>query len=56
MISNIPAISSVSEAAATPAESKAAAPAQTPKQDTVHLSPQALAAATGDVDHDGDSH
>jgi hypothetical protein len=32
-------------------EPKAAAP-----QDTVQLSSQAKAAATGDVDHDGDSH
>jgi hypothetical protein len=26
-----------------------------PAQDSVHLSPQANAAASGDVDHDGDS-
>jgi hypothetical protein len=32
-------------------EPKAAAP-----QDTVQLSAQTRAAATGDVDHDGDSH
>ncbi|MGD1098161.1 MAG: hypothetical protein ABSB35_40005 [Bryobacteraceae bacterium] len=25
-------------------------------QDTVHLSPKAQAQASGDVDHDGDSH
>ncbi|HEX4165800.1 MAG TPA: hypothetical protein VHZ55_10030 [Bryobacteraceae bacterium] len=34
-------------------------PAQTkqqPAQDSVHLSAQAKAAASGDVDHDGDSH
>ncbi len=29
---------------------------QQPKQDSVQLSPQAKAAASGDVDHDGDSH
>lgn len=29
---------------------------QEPAQDSVHLSPQAKAAASGDVDHDGDSH
>lgn len=29
---------------------------QQPAQDSVHLSPQAQAAASGDVDHDGDSH
>jgi hypothetical protein len=27
-----------------------------PAQDSVQLSPQAKAAASGDVDHDGDSH
>jgi len=34
------------------------APAAKPAEDTVHLSPQAQAAAkgSGDVDHDGDSH
>lgn len=29
---------------------------QKPTEDSVHLSPQAQAAASGDVDHDGDSH
>lgn len=40
--------------AATPSQSTAkSVPAE---QDSVHLSPQAQAAASGDVDHDGDSH
>lgn len=42
--------------AAKPAQAPHPAPRQSsPKQDTVQLSPQAKA-ATGDVDHDGDSH
>jgi len=56
-------INPVSSASATPQ----ALPAQTvvqpkaqkssePAQDTVHLSAAAKAAASGDVDHDGDSH
>ena len=31
-------------------------PQHTSGEDSVHLSPQAQAAASGDVDHDGDSH
>lgn len=31
-------------------------PQQSSGEDSVHLSPQAQAAASGDVDHDGDSH
>jgi len=37
--------------AAPPPQQQSGAP-----QDTVHLSSQALAAAGGDADHDGDSH
>ncbi len=33
-----------------------AAAKQAPAQDSVQLSPQAKAEASGDVDHDGDSH
>ena len=43
------------QAAAQPRNSPSAAPQPAnPAQDTVHLSPRALAGA-GDVDHDGDS-
>jgi hypothetical protein len=31
-------------------------PQHTSGEDSVHLSPQAQTAASGDVDHDGDSH
>jgi len=45
----------VSPQAAQP-QPKPASPAQAnPAQDSVHVSKQALA-ASGDVDHDGDSH
>jgi hypothetical protein len=37
------------------AQSKPQAPASS-QQNSVHLSPQAQAQASGDVDHDGDSH
>ena len=37
-------------------EPKAAGSQDLIQQDTVQLSSQAKAAATGDVDHDGDSH
>jgi hypothetical protein len=42
-------------ATATPAPKPTPPAATTQAPDTVHLSPQAQAAA-GDVDHDGDSH
>ena len=38
-----------------PSQRTASKPEQVP-QDTVHLSPAALKAAGGDMDHDGDSH
>jgi|HubBroStandDraft_6_1064221.scaffolds.fasta_scaffold2211655_2 hypothetical protein len=44
-------------AAVHPPAAKPQAPAaKAPKEDTVQLSPAAQAAASGDVDHDGDSH
>jgi len=54
-------ISPISSSTAVPVSS---VPTQSPApkassaapQDTVQLSPQAKAAASGDVDHDGDSH
>jgi len=56
----INSISSLSSLYATGATQSPQAPPPTqqktnPPQDTVHLSKAALA-ATGDVDHDGDSH
>jgi hypothetical protein len=39
-----------------PATDQTTATKQHPGEDSVHLSPQANAAASGDVDHDGDSH
>jgi hypothetical protein len=55
----INSVSSNSQVAAVTANAfKAAAPAAAaPKEDSVHLSPQAAAAAAAskDVDHDGDS-
>jgi hypothetical protein len=54
----INSISSNSHVAAVTANApKAAATPATvaPKEDSVHLSPQATAAASKDVDHDGDS-
>jgi microcystin-dependent protein len=38
------------------AQPPVAKPAATTPQDSVSLSPQALKAAGGDADHDGDSH
>ena len=38
-----------------PAQSKLQPTASSGPQDSVHLSPQAQAQASGDVDHDGDS-
>jgi hypothetical protein len=56
MISNISAASTAAVSSAqTPPQAPAPAVAQK-KEDSVHLSPQAQAAAKGDVDHDGDSH
>jgi type II secretory pathway component HofQ len=56
-------IDNISAAGSTPAAPEVqprtpapAVPAAAPRQDSVHLSPQALAAARGDVDRDGDSH
>jgi hypothetical protein len=56
-------ISSLSAASQAPAVQNTPAPkAQTPAataaqtKDTVHLSAAALAASSGDKDHDGDSH
>ena len=54
-----PVSQSTATAGALPAQNqpphKAQPPAPAP-QDTIQLSAQAKAAATGDVDHDGDSH
>jgi hypothetical protein len=53
-------ISPVSSSAPLPlvsqAQPQAAKPAANSPQDSVSLSPQALKAAGGDADHDGDSH
>ena len=46
-------VAPVSQQTATPAIRPSAA---APKEDSVHLSAQVQAAASGDVDHDGDSH
>jgi len=46
------ALSSIQQFQAPPAKSQASSA----PQDTVQLSKQALAAAGGDADHDGDSH
>jgi hypothetical protein len=57
MISNLSAASTAPEVQAAPTKTQAPAPTAAPaKQDSVKLSPQAQAAAKGDVDHDGDSH
>jgi hypothetical protein len=54
--SNITAYDTAQARSAAPAaKPPAATPPSNPPQDTVQLSPQALAAA-GDVDQDGDSH
>ncbi len=57
MISPVNSLSSVNLSGSTPSTHNAP-PAQqktNPPQDTVKLSPEARA-ASGDVDHDGDSH
>jgi hypothetical protein len=55
MINSVTSTSATTQAAAQARNSPPNAPRPAnPAQDTVHLSPQALAAA-GDVDHDGDS-
>jgi hypothetical protein len=41
---------------AQPGAHQPAAKVQQPAEDSVQLSQQAKAAASGDVDHDGDSH
>jgi hypothetical protein len=57
MISNIQASTATPEVQATQTKTQTAPPASSSaKEDSVHLSPQAQAAAKGDVDHDGDSH
>ncbi len=56
MISNIQSASSAPEVQAAQTKAPVAAPTPSAKEDSVHLSPQAQAAAKGDVDHDGDSH
>lgn len=57
MVSSVTALSSLNAASAPQSTAVAhGAPHKTSSpQDSVHLSPAALAAA-GDVDHDGDSH
>jgi hypothetical protein len=58
MINAVSATPPVQAIATTNAAKTQSTPAAKPAEDTVHLSPQALAAAkgSGDVDHDGDSH
>jgi hypothetical protein len=58
MISSISPSAPVEAIAANTPKTQSAPPAAKPAEDTVHLSPQAQAAAkgSGDVDHDGDSH
>jgi hypothetical protein len=52
-----PVSSSLSTLAAASQPKPPAAPAKpNPPQDTVHLSQAAQKAASGDADHDGDSH
>ncbi len=56
MISNVSAATTAPEVQAAQTKAQAPAPAGAPaKQDSVQLSPQAQAAASGDVNHDGDS-
>lgn len=56
MINPVSSLSSLQAAGATPPSQTPGAPHKpNPAQDTVQLSPAAKA-ATGDVDHDGDSH
>jgi len=58
MISSVSSASPVQAIAPANTQKAPVAPAAKPAEDTVHLSPQALAAAkgSGDADHDGDSH
>lgn len=58
MIGPISSSSAVSQTIApqNTVQSKSQAPASSDQQDSVQLSPQAKAQASGDVDHDGDSH
>jgi len=54
MISSISSSAQVQPVSTATPKQPTAAPAAKPVEDTVHLSPQALAAAK-DADHDGDS-
>jgi hypothetical protein len=54
MINSISSNSQVDAITANAQKAPAAPPAAAPKEDSVHLSPQA-AAASKDADHDGDS-
>jgi hypothetical protein len=54
MISSIPSNTQVQPVSTAAPKQQTPAPAAKPAEDTVHLSPQAIAAAKG-ADHDGDS-
>lgn len=54
-VSNAQATSATHAAQPRPKVTESAKQSTSSQQDTVHLSREALA-ATGDVDHDGDSH
>lgn len=58
MISSISSNAPVEAIAANTPKTQSTPTAAKPAEDSVHLSPQAQAAAkgSGDVDHDGDSH
>ena len=56
MSSPVSSNSAVSSPSASQAQAQPAKQPSSSPQDSVHLSPQALAAAGGDADHDGDSH
>jgi hypothetical protein len=58
MINPISSASVISQAVApqSAAQSKPQPPSSSDQQDSVQLSPKAQAQASGDVDHDGDSH
>lgn len=58
MINPVSSASAASQAYApqTAAQAKPAPAASSEPQDTAQLSPRAQAHASGDVDHDGDSH
>ncbi len=57
MVNSVSSTSSAAEVqSASFTKPQTAAPVAAKKEDSVHLSPQAQAAAAGDVDHDGDSH